>query len=206
MNDGTEAKRDRAFSNDEIERLLPLVNAVAVRYARSRADIDDLVQAGSLGLVKAAKNYDPARGTKLSTYAFCYIEGEILNSLCSSKRSACPMLMLSTDSDLDEANMIEEAYAADTSGEERMIDTINAKRIIGYLSTNDQTIVRLRFIYGLSQTETARRLGVTQSCLSKKEKACITRLRGLFYPHIRNKSDHIAQTTDNNGRKRGFRK
>lgn len=40
-------------------------------------EYDDLFQAGCLGLVKAAENFDPARGVKFSTYAVPVILGEV---------------------------------------------------------------------------------------------------------------------------------
>ena len=41
------------------------------------AEYDDLFQAGCLGLVKAAENFDPTRGVKFSTYAVPVILGEV---------------------------------------------------------------------------------------------------------------------------------
>lgn len=40
-------------------------------------EYDDLFQAGCLGLVKAAENFDPARGVRFSTYAVPVILGEV---------------------------------------------------------------------------------------------------------------------------------
>lgn len=41
------------------------------------ASIDDLYQAGCLGIIEAAKNYDENMGTKFSSYAYSYILGEM---------------------------------------------------------------------------------------------------------------------------------
>jgi len=55
-----------------------LVRHYAFRYARKTSHpADDLVQAGSIGLLIAAKKFDPTFGTKFSTYASWWI----LNSI-----------------------------------------------------------------------------------------------------------------------------
>jgi RNA polymerase sigma-B factor len=60
-----------------IEQHLPLVRFFARRYAGRGEPLDDLVQAGSIGLVNAVDRFDPARGVAFSTYAAPTIVGEI---------------------------------------------------------------------------------------------------------------------------------
>jgi RNA polymerase sigma-B factor len=60
-----------------VEQHLPLVRYFARRYANRGEPLDDLLQAGSLGLVKAVDRFDPARGLEFSTYAAPTILGEI---------------------------------------------------------------------------------------------------------------------------------
>lgn len=54
-----------------------LVHLCARRFVGRGIDYEDMVQAGSLGLVKAARNFDPGRGLRFSTYAVPVILGEI---------------------------------------------------------------------------------------------------------------------------------
>lgn len=60
-----------------IENNLGLVHACAGRFVGRGVEYDDLYAAGCLGLVKAAENFDPALGYRLSTYAVPVILGEI---------------------------------------------------------------------------------------------------------------------------------
>jgi RNA polymerase sigma-B factor len=60
-----------------VEQHLPLVRFFARRYAGRGEPIDDLQQAGSIGLVKAVDRFDPGRGLEFSTYAAPTILGEI---------------------------------------------------------------------------------------------------------------------------------
>jgi RNA polymerase sigma-B factor len=64
-----------------IERHLPLVRAVARRYLRSGEPLDDLVQVGTIGLIKAVDRFDPARDRDLAALARPAIEGEIRHHL-----------------------------------------------------------------------------------------------------------------------------
>src|SRR2546429_449591 len=52
-----------------VERHLPLVYSAARRYAGSGEPLEDLVQAGSVGLVAAARRLDPPRGVPVSAVA-----------------------------------------------------------------------------------------------------------------------------------------
>src|ERR1700739_2228121 len=64
-----------------IESHLPLVRALARRYAGPNAELDDLVQVGAVGLIKASDRFDPARGVAFATFATPTIEGEIRHHL-----------------------------------------------------------------------------------------------------------------------------
>lgn len=55
-----------------------LVRSVAARFF-GRAENDDLVQVGCIGLLKAARGFDASRGTRFSTYAYRMIAGEMLH-------------------------------------------------------------------------------------------------------------------------------
>jgi RNA polymerase sigma-B factor len=66
---------------DLIRSHLPLVRAMARRYARQREELDDLVQAGSVGLVNASQRFDPSRGVAFATFVAPAVEGEIRRQL-----------------------------------------------------------------------------------------------------------------------------
>jgi RNA polymerase sigma-B factor len=60
-----------------IEQYLPLVRSLARRYAYRGEQLEDLVQVGSIGLIKAIDRFDVDRGVELTTYATPNIIGEI---------------------------------------------------------------------------------------------------------------------------------
>lgn len=67
-----------------IQQYLPLVYQVAWQVKRRIGDhvtIEELVSAGTLGLMRAIDRYDPGRGRALSTYAVPRIRGAMLDEL-----------------------------------------------------------------------------------------------------------------------------
>lgn len=67
----------------------PLVRYFARFYGGGR-EIDDLVQAGFEGLVKAARRFDPQRQVKFSTFASHYIAGEIRHEIRRYSSASLP--------------------------------------------------------------------------------------------------------------------
>jgi RNA polymerase sigma-B factor len=74
---GTACRQHDRVREELITMHLPLVRFLARRYANRGEPLDDLVQAGCIGLVKAVDRFDPDRGLEFSTYAAPTILGEI---------------------------------------------------------------------------------------------------------------------------------
>ena len=68
---------DLAAREQLIEQYLSLVRSLARRYAYRGEQLDDLVQIGCIGLIKAIDRFDLDRGVELTTYATPNIIGEI---------------------------------------------------------------------------------------------------------------------------------
>jgi RNA polymerase sigma-B factor len=60
-----------------VEMHLPLVEYLARRFAGRGEPLDDLVQVGTIGLIKAVDRFDTERGVEFSTYATPTVVGEI---------------------------------------------------------------------------------------------------------------------------------
>lgn len=86
------AKVSEAYARQSRESLeerwildhLPLVRHVVQKVAAAVGysdDLDDLISAGTLGLVKAARAFDPTRDSEFKTYAYIRVRGAVLDEL-----------------------------------------------------------------------------------------------------------------------------
>ncbi len=79
-----EAARTR---NRFVESNLRLVLSVAHTYARYGVAVEDLIQEGNLGLMKAVDRFDPRRGHRFSTYARWWIRHMIVRAVDNQART-----------------------------------------------------------------------------------------------------------------------
>jgi RNA polymerase sigma-32 factor len=68
---------DKAAGAKLVTACLPFVMSIALEYRRWGIPLEDIVQQGNLGLLRAALKFDPARECRLATYAAYWIRAEI---------------------------------------------------------------------------------------------------------------------------------
>jgi len=81
-----------SHADKRIIDFLPLVRHVAqkvVSHVPAGIEMDDIISAGTVGLVKAARKFDPSRDVDFKTYAYIRIRGAILDEL--RRRSFVPV-------------------------------------------------------------------------------------------------------------------
>ena len=131
---------DREAMNELVERNMALVRSIVKKYLNRGTEYDDLYQIGSMGLVKAIKNFDSSYGVRFSTYAVPMIAGEIKRFLRDDgmikvsrtlKELSLAISRLNNESKLKngrELTVSELAERLDTS-EEKIIDALNSTRV-----------------------------------------------------------------------------
>jgi RNA polymerase sigma-B factor len=78
LGDAGITEAERAAARDDLVRLhLPLVEHCARRFRNRGEPFEDLVQVGTIGLIKSVDRFEPGRGVEFSTYATPTIIGEI---------------------------------------------------------------------------------------------------------------------------------
>lgn len=172
-----------------IEHNLRLVAYIAKKFSSTNAETEDLISIGTIGLIKAVNTFDPRRNIKLATYVTRCVENEIILYIRKAKKTQCEISLdepLSTDADGRELTLLDTL----DMGEDEVSQTIEAAtdtkllhEAVGRLGEKEKLIVKLRF--GLwchdgqimTQAEVAKVLGITQSLISRKERAIMKRLR-----------------------------
>lgn len=83
--EGDVAARDRL-----VRQNLPLVVAVARKQRRGTLRLEELVQEGNLGLLRAVEKFDPSAGTRFSTYAVWWIRAYVWKYLKQARSAVRP--------------------------------------------------------------------------------------------------------------------
>ena len=216
-----------------VEDHLALVRRLCRRFRHSGEPLEDIVQVGTIGLLKAIEKYDPDRGSGFAAFAVPVIVGEIKNyfrdhgwavkvprklqrqklAVARAVESLSQVLGHSpTIAEIAESTGISEEEVHDTfevdkcgkplsldaeythngshepsslldcvgsedPGFEQMIDRIDLTNTLRCLSGRERVIIGLKFYSGLSQTEIAERLGISQMHVSRLQRSALDKLK-----------------------------
>jgi RNA polymerase sigma-B factor len=215
-----------------IERYMSLVRSLARRYSYRGEQLDDLVQIGAIGLIKAIDRFDLERGVELTTYATPNIIGEIkrhfrdkgwsvrvprglqelnvqisklieqqtvqlgrsptipelakaagveeeavLEALESGR--AYSSVSLSTGGSSDEEGEVDPLDSLGTEEHEYEVSEDRAVLAPGFkvLDQRERRILHLRFFRGMTQSQIAEQIGISQMHVSRLIRRSLEKIR-----------------------------
>ena len=170
-----------------IEHNLRLVVFIARRFENTGVNLEDLFSIGTIGLIKAIGTYRRDKNIKLATYASRCIENEILmhiRKISGQKAEISLDEPINMDYDGNEL-LLSDVLGTDentvTGHLEDAVDIMLLRQALGDLPEREREIVLMRFgLQGrkeLTQKEVARKMGISQSYISRLEKRIMLRLR-----------------------------
>jgi RNA polymerase sigma-B factor len=223
---------DRPLRNELIEEFRWVAVHCARRFSNRGEPIDDLIQVGLLGVLKAVERFDPEVGVSFTTFAIPTVMGElrrhfrdttwsvrvprrikdlhvelgaavefltgelgrspkieelgrhlgvstdeVLEAMeASSAYRAGPLAPPAGDDGREAANE-SEAVGGDDVDLHLADDRLAVRALLRWLEPRERRIVYLRYFEGLSQSQIAERVGVSQVHVSRLLRSSIERLK-----------------------------
>ena len=224
---------DLAAREQLIEQYMSLVRSLARRYSYRGEQLEDLVQIGAIGLIKAIDRFDLSRGVELTTYATPNIIGEIKRHFRDKGWSVrvprglqelnvqLSRLMEQLTVQLGRSPTIAELAKASGSQEEDVLEALESGRAYSSLSLSsgggggdgdedldplesigteehqyevsedravlapgfralderERKILQLRFFDGLTQSQIAQQVGISQMHVSRLIRRSLEKIR-----------------------------
>lgn len=185
MKAGSASARDKLICHN-----MRLVAHIAKKYGKN--DLDDMISIGSIGLIKGVESYSADKGTTLATYLARCIENEILMTLRANKRYQNTVYLQNTlgvDNDGNEYTLMDVLATNEDSvfrqAELSILKQNLLKIIREHLNEREQKIILMRYgleegAVPLTQLQTAKKLGISRSYISRIETRALEKLRNYI--------------------------
>lgn len=179
---GYKAGGDLNCRRQLIEHYQPLVFKVAMRWRSNEANMLDMIQEGTVGLIEAVEAYDHTRGVAFSLYALHRIRGRILNFL--EREGNLNWAYIDSPATDDDTVTLGEQLA-DTAAEvsaqaEQNYLLEQLKNALGRLPTNEQLVVSGVYLEEQEPKQLAEQLDLSISHIYRLQKQGIRRIRGML--------------------------
>jgi RNA polymerase sigma-B factor len=229
LHDAASSDAQRSAARDAlVEMHLPLVRHLARRYAERGEPMEDVIQAGTIGLIQAVDRFEPDRGLAFSTYAVPTVVGAIRrhfrdatwsmkvprrvqelrgkidaahDSLTQDLGRSPTVAEIAERASVDAQDVLDSlelsrvrkmtqidavapdgAPLADRLGDldaslTGVDDAETVKKLLASLPDQERLVVTMRFFDGMSQSEIANEVGVSQMQISRLLSRSLAKLR-----------------------------
>lgn len=216
-----------------VEKNMGLVHGIARRFQNRGVEMEDLVQIGSIGLLKAIDKFDLTYEVRFSTYAVPMITGEIkrflrddgmvkvsrslkeeaariyavrevfmgeqgreptLEELAEELQLTREEVILAMESAAQIESLQKTIYQSDGSDialedklpfeknqQEEVLDRMLLEQMLGSLNTEERELIYLRFFKERTQSNIAKKMGMSQVQVSRMEKKILRRMREAYF-------------------------
>ena len=216
-----------------VEKNMGLVHSIARRFQNRGVEMEDLIQIGSIGLLKAIDKFDLTYEVRFSTYAVPMITGEIkrflrddgmvkvsrslkeeaariyaarevfmgeqgreptLEELADKLQLAREEVILAMESAAQIESLQKTIYQSDGSDialedklpfeknqQEEVLDRMLLEQMLGSLNTEERELIYLRFFKERTQSNIAKKMGMSQVQVSRMEKKILRRMREAYF-------------------------
>lgn len=216
-----------------LEKNMGLVHSIARRFQNRGVEMEDLVQIGSIGLLKAIDKFDLTYEVRFSTYAVPMITGEIkrflrddgmvkvsrslkeeaariyavrevfmgeqgreptLEELAEELQLTREEVILAMESAAQIESLQKTIYQSDGSDialedklpfeknqQEEVLDRMLLEQMLGSLNTEERELIYLRFFKERTQSNIAKKMGMSQVQVSRMEKKILRRMREAYF-------------------------
>ena len=216
-----------------VEKNMGLVHSIARRFQNRGVEMEDLVQIGSIGLLKAIDKFDLTYEVRFSTYAVPMITGEIkrflrddgmvkvsrslkeeaariyavrevfmgeqgreptLEELAEELQLTREEVILAMESAAQIESLQKTIYQSDGSDialedklpfeknqQEEVLDRMLLEQMLGSLNTEERELIDLRFFKERTQSNIAKKMGMSQVQVSRMEKKILRRMREAYF-------------------------
>lgn len=215
------------------ENNMGLVHSIARRFQNRGVEMEDLIQIGSIGLLKAIDKFDLTYEVRFSTYAVPMITGEIkrflrddgmvkvsrslkeeaariyaarevfmgeqgreptLEELADKLQLTREEVILAMESAAQIESLQKTIYQSDGSDialedklpfeknqQEEVLDRMLLEQMLGSLNTEERELIYLRFFKERTQSNIAKKMGMSQVQVSRMEKKILRRMREAYF-------------------------
>ena len=147
---------------------IALAHIVANKFKNTGIEFEELKSLAYVGLVKAAKTFDPAKGYQFSTLAVKIMNNEILMFLRNNKKHSIPMMAL--DKEIVEDCTLKDIIPS-IREDDRFAEVewkLNFASNWKYLDKTEQKVLKARIDNPeLTQMELSEMIGMSQSYISR---------------------------------------